>query len=110
MKSDKSLLIINLIIPVLMISLSLPLIYGKIPPNDWYGFRTPKTLSSDEMWYRTNKIGGKYFIVAAVFQLLAVAILIAWPGFDTSPIVWGVLPTAPLLIAVVAWFIWIRKF
>ena len=38
------------VIPVVLIALSIPLIPGKVPPNGLYGFRTPKTLSSRDVW------------------------------------------------------------
>jgi uncharacterized membrane protein len=111
METDKTLVIVNLAIPLVIIALSIPLVYSKVPPNGWYGFRTPKTLSSDAMWYRTNKIGGRYFIVAAVFQLAAVLVVVTlWPGLATRLLGYGILPTVPLLIAVLLWFLRIRKF
>ena len=111
METDKTLVIVNLAIPLLIIALSIPLVYSKVPPNGWYGFRTPKTLSSDSMWYRTNRIGGQYFIVAALFQLAAVLIVIALlPGLAMPLLGYGIVPTVPLLIAVMMWFLRIRKF
>ncbi len=111
MPSDRIPLIINVVIPLLMIVLSVPLVYEKIPPNRWYGFRTPKTFSSDSMWYRTNKLGGQYFIVAALVQLVALIVLaLTWPGAAAQVTQWGILPAAPLLVAVLLWFLRMRKF
>ena len=44
-------------LPVLLIAVSIPLMLGMVPRNHWYGFRTPKTLSSDSVWYPANRIG-----------------------------------------------------
>ena len=57
-----------ILMPLVVIAISIPLILGMVPRNHWYGFRTPKTLSSDTVWYQANKIGGKYFVVASLLQ------------------------------------------
>jgi hypothetical protein len=36
-------------VPILLIALAIPLILQKIPRNGFYGFRTPYTLSSDDV-------------------------------------------------------------
>jgi uncharacterized membrane protein len=43
---------------LLLIGVSVPLILKKVPPNQWYGFRVPKTLSSDRIWYEANRVAG----------------------------------------------------
>jgi len=65
-KMDDFLLINVLFIAagVIFMGLAMPLILGKVPPNQWYGFRTPKTLSEARIWYPVNRIMG--------FDLLAV--------------------------------------
>ena len=40
---------------LILIVVSIPLIYGKIKPNRWYWFRTPATLSDEQIWYKANK-------------------------------------------------------
>lgn len=44
----------------------LPLIYQKVPPNHWYGFRVPKTLSNPRIWYAANRIAGIDLLLAGV--------------------------------------------
>jgi uncharacterized membrane protein len=40
---------------------------------NWFiGIRTPWTLSSDKVWDKTHKIGGKLFKIAGVINLLAI--------------------------------------
>ena len=41
--------------------MAIPLILRKIPRNGAYGFRTPKTLSNDELWYKANAYFGRAF-------------------------------------------------
>jgi uncharacterized membrane protein len=49
---------------------------GKLIENakrNWFiGIRTPWTLSSDNVWDKTHKIGGKLFKIAGVFAFLAI--------------------------------------
>src|SRR5262249_37141483 len=47
-----------LLVPFVIIIVSIPMILAKVPRNSLYGFRTTYTLSSDEVWYRANKISG----------------------------------------------------
>jgi uncharacterized membrane protein len=44
---------------VLIFVLAIPLVLGLIPRNRFYGVRTAKTLSRDDIWYRANRFGGR---------------------------------------------------
>jgi uncharacterized membrane protein len=46
------------------IIVGIPLVKGTVPRNKIYGFRTPKTLSSDEIWYPANRFAGKELVQA----------------------------------------------
>jgi uncharacterized membrane protein len=46
--------------------ISVPLIQGKVARNGIYGFRTPKTLSSDRIWFPANRYMGRDLFVAGV--------------------------------------------
>ena len=59
------------IVGILYIGLGIPLLLGRIPPNSWYGCRTQKTLSSDEIWYPINRVTGRYMIVSGVAVILS---------------------------------------
>lgn len=37
-----------------MLALGIPLAFNLVPPNRFYGFRTPTTFSSLEAWYQIN--------------------------------------------------------
>jgi len=43
---------------------------GKLKRNWFIGIRTPWTLSSDVVWEKTHKLGGKLFKISAVISLL----------------------------------------
>lgn len=50
----------------LILVVSIPMLFGLIPPNKWYGIRVPAAFESRENWYRINRFG------AAVFAILGV--------------------------------------
>ena len=53
-------------IPSALIALlSLPLIFGWIPRQSFYGTRTPKTLSSDDIWYPANRFAGIVLVASS---------------------------------------------
>ena len=39
----------------------LPMIFGKVPPNAFYGIRTSHTFESSEAWMDLNEVGGMLF-------------------------------------------------
>ena len=63
------------IVSLLMVVLGIPLILEKVPRNRIYGFRTPKTLSNDTIWYPANKTAGWDLLVAGVAILALTSIL-----------------------------------
>lgn len=63
----------SLLIALVNIVISLPLVLRRVPPNYFYGFRTRKTLSSPDIWYEANYIGGRGLIIAS-----SIAVLL-WP-------------------------------
>ena len=52
--------------PLLLVALAIPLILDMIPRNGFYGFRTPRTLASDDVWYPANRYAGKALFVAGL--------------------------------------------
>ncbi|MBX7169966.1 MAG: SdpI family protein [Pyrinomonadaceae bacterium] len=60
---------------IVLILVNIPLYQGKIKRNNWYGFRTPRTLASDEVWYPVNKEAGLNFIIASVITLITSIVL-----------------------------------
>ncbi len=72
--------ILFILIGLVFIIISIPLLFEKIGPNNWYGFRTPKTLSNREIWFKANKYMAKYFILLGAAQIIY-SILIAFKPF-----------------------------
>ena len=59
MNENTMMITIFISLGVLEIILGLPLMYKKIKPNNFYGFRMKKTLSNEKLWYETNKFMGR---------------------------------------------------
>lgn len=70
------------LVGLVFVGLSLPLIQERIPPNRFYGFRTPRTLSDPKIWYRVNRISGSdLFIAGALITISSLTMLVfaqAW--------------------------------
>ncbi|HLC63925.1 MAG TPA: SdpI family protein [Patescibacteria group bacterium] len=43
---------------------------GKLKPNWFMGIRTPWTLSNDEVWNKTHRLGGKLFILLGLLMII----------------------------------------
>ena len=85
---------------------SVPLILKLVPRNRFYGFRTPATLSSDEIWFRANRFAGWALLIAAG---VSAGLLIGAPQSARSNAGYeGALFSLPLVIALLASFIHLR--
>jgi hypothetical protein len=94
---------------VLFFLISVPLVVGVIPRNRFYGFRTPKTMSDDRVWYRVNRVAG---IGVALASIVYGAAALTWP-YDRSAVddfaTWGLHLAAfaiPLVLSLgtAAWY------
>jgi len=61
----------------LFVLISVPLLYNTIGPNWAYGFRTRKTLSNPEIWYKANNYMTKELIAAGIAIVLLSIIMMA---------------------------------
>ena len=43
---------------------------GKFPKNFWVGIRTPWTLSSDEVWFKTHRFAGRTFMAGGLLIII----------------------------------------
>jgi len=82
---------------LLMALVGLPLWLQKVRPNWLYGFRTPRTVSSEALWYASNKVGGRDLALAGLAQLLLSALAVA---ASLPEVFIGVVSVVPVLIAV----------
>lgn len=91
----KSLVSVLAVVGVLAL-VAVPLALRKVPPNRFYGFRTPATLQSKKIWYEANALFGRDMIIASICS--AAAILIFYLFLRPSP---GSFLTISLLIMIV---------
>ena len=90
---------------VVTIGISLPLLAGKVPKNDWYGVRTKRTMNGSEAnWYLVNCRAGRALRVAG-FLMLAICIGVGFLG--KFPAILGIACTALFVgLLVIARFAW----
>jgi len=65
------------LVGVLFVGLSIPLMRNRVPPNRYYGFRTPKTLSDTKIWYEVNRISGNDLFVAGAVITISSLVMFA---------------------------------
>jgi branched-subunit amino acid transport protein len=66
----------------IFVAISIPLVLGIVPPNRFYGFRTPRAMASRDMWFVVNRYAGVAILIAAGVYL---AIARALPYDRASP-------------------------
>ncbi len=67
--SGSALGLLNIGTAALMVALSIPLVFRKIPMNRFYGVRIPKSFSSESNWYEINAYGGRQLIFWSMLPL-----------------------------------------
>jgi len=77
--------------------------FPRIQPNWFMGIRTPWTLSDEEVWKRTHRLGGRVFVIAGI--ILALAGIIA-PGPLALVVMMGVLTITVLIPVVYSYRTW----
>ena len=103
--------LITLGVPLVLIALAIPLILERVPPNHVYGFRTPYTMSSSEVWYRANRISGIALLTAGIVWLglaFVVPATITPPNVAFRYVVWGGLAGVTAAVAVSFWLVYRR--
>jgi uncharacterized membrane protein len=101
----------RLIVPLMLVALSVPLIYQIVPRNRFYGFRTRYTMSSDQVWYRANKMCGIALLVAGILWL---ALALVLPNTVTSTqladrlVRWFGIGSLTLALLISTWLIYRR--
>lgn len=99
-------------VPLLVLLLSIPMVLGTVAPNGAYGFRTPKTLSSPEVWYPANRAAGWFMLAAMVVSICFNRALWwaypEWPLERTLSWMTGGM-MIPLSISLLASFIYLKR-
>jgi hypothetical protein len=110
MESDATRKILT--VSVIVIILAVPLILKKIPPNGFIGFRTPKTLSTPEIWYAANRYLGWALLFAGLSALICDGALFCFPGTVNGQninLVTNLIILGPLAAAFTGSFLYLRK-
>ncbi len=84
LNSMTALLILNVASGVVLMALSLPLLWEKVPPNGLYGFRVRATLENPRIWYAANKFAAKRMLLAGAVFVAAALILYFIPGLGVD--------------------------
>jgi hypothetical protein len=90
----------------LFAALAIPLALRKIPRNGAYGFRTPKTLSDDAIWYEANAYFGWGLLAASLVTAAAIVTLYTVGGLGPEAYLKASLVAlvAPLAVAALLTF------
>ena len=60
---------------IFLILSALPMLYNCVKPNPWYGFRVPKTLSDERIWYPANSYAAKGMILTGIITIVVAGVL-----------------------------------
>ena len=59
----------------MLILSALPMLYNRVKPNRWYGFRIPKILSDERIWYPANSYAAKGMILTGIITIVVAGVL-----------------------------------
>jgi uncharacterized membrane protein len=90
--------ILFLLLGLMMCGISVPMLQGRVPRNYVYGFRTPKTLKNDHIWYLANAFAGRAMLIAGGVIVLGSLLLLPIGWVFGNSIV-ATLGTALVLVA-----------
>ena len=76
------LLILFLVCGLILVVLAIPLLYNKIPPNSFYGFRIAPAFDSPEIWYAVNHYAARWLIASGLSLILSTGALYFIPGIS----------------------------
>jgi uncharacterized membrane protein len=103
-----ALYLVGYFLPIIMAALALPMVLGMVPPNPIYGFRTPKTLSSTDIWYPANRAGG-WFMIAGAALALCCNVTLWFIHPDRLLISMAIADLVAVILASVASLLYLRK-
>ena len=90
-----------IVIGALFVVFGIPLKQGRVPPNYFYGFRTPRTLTDEKVWYPVNRVLGIDMIRGGVVIVAVSLVMLGLRGFVTAEA--AVLVLVAMSIAVAAY-------
>lgn len=95
----------NIFVGALIIALSIPLLWGKIGMNRWYGMRFKKSFESKENWYKINRYGAKRMMVwsAVIIAIGMMTLLVPAASTGISPAAISCAPVILIIPAIEGW-------
>ncbi len=75
----------------------------RLRPNWFVGFRTPWALSSDEVWRKTHRLGGRMFVVAGALLVIAALQPVEWVRSALWPAAIVIAALVPAVYSYVEW-------
>ena len=87
----KTILVLYVLSGILLIAVALPLLFGKIPPNPFYGFRLSPALEDASIWYPTNRHSAKWLILSGVSTVVSAVALYFVPWLTIDAYAWSCL-------------------
>jgi len=103
---------------LIIIIIAIPMVFQKIKPNYFYGFRTKKTLSDEKIWYPANKYSGKTLIYAGVVMTIVSFVLYLLTTIPQYANIFNktiiiiltiIILSVPLIVSIIASFIYLKK-
>lgn len=106
-----TLLVMYVVFGLLLIVLAIPMLRGKVPPNPWYGFRVPDTLSDPTRWYKANRYAARWLLLTGVITVVAAIALYFVPGLSVDTYAWLVLAVfgVPFVLMIITSFRYLRR-
>ena len=106
-----TLLVMYVVFGLLLIVLAIPMLRGKVPPNPWYGFRVPGTLSDPTRWYKANRYAARWLLLTGVITVAAAIALYFVPGLSVDTYAWLVLAVfgVPFVLMIITSFRYLRR-
>jgi uncharacterized membrane protein len=74
-------------------------------PNWFVGIRTPWTLSSDRVWEKTHRFGGRLFVAGGLLILITALFWAQW----ASPVLFGVMVLIAASVMIYSYLEWRRE-
>jgi len=110
---EKIIIIISMaFIGLIEIIVAIPMLKEKIKPNIWYGFKTTKTLSDPEIWYKANKYAARELIISGILLLITSSILYIFKNmicFNFFSIISLIILTISIILMTLRSFRYLKK-
>jgi uncharacterized membrane protein len=78
---------------------------SRVQPNWFLGIRTPWTLSSDQVWRKTHRIGGAFFVIGGIGMVAAAFV----PPAMVFPVLIAIVTLVAVVPVVLSYVFWRRE-